>query len=126
MQQRAEVPAAARIDEPTFHLPSPRTQRSPSVSSPTNRLPVQVVTDVPHFLEVEWCNHLVLSEFLANQNSTSTQSTPGPSHGQSVPPDDSQTFPSFGVSSDGSACSSMTSDTADSDATDRHKDMAFT
>jgi hypothetical protein len=109
-----------------LHLPSPSALTSLSLASPSN---IQMVQEAPDSLisvrntECVSATWPGLAETVANR---SPVARPSQCQVEDVAPHSCDGNSLLGPSNDRASCSSMSSESTDSDSTDRHKDMAFT
>jgi hypothetical protein len=117
---------AAHNEETSLHLPSPRTRSTLSVVSPSNLQMIQEALDPlvsvrnTEFGITNWSG---FSESVANQSPVTPS---GLCQAENFAPHNCDGNSLLGLSSAVTSCSSISSENADSDSTDRHKDMAFT
>ena len=122
MQASSEAAAAAAAAAPeahfeaaSLHLPSPQTQHSIRLPSPSILRAIQNESDAPNSAIPEYCpSALSASVPLVNQSLIPIQCSTAAG---SLPPNELESLDKKSVSSDSSG---------DSDSSDRYKDMAFT
>jgi hypothetical protein len=124
MQQNAEI-TAVQVEETRLHLPSPQSQPSRNLPSPSDSLAIQRASDGLNGVITSECNNSMLSS--VNQSQSVLQAFSGRCNAAAAEPQNlSEVSSSLGLCIDEESCSSSSFESADSDSTDRHKDMAFT
>ena len=126
MQQNAEI-SAVQVEETSLHLPSPQSQPSRLVPSPSDSLVIQRASDGLNRAITSECNNSMLSSSLVNQSQSVLQAFSARCNAAAAEPQNlSEVSSSLGLCVDEESCSSSSFESAESDSTDRHKDMAFT
>jgi hypothetical protein len=126
MQQNAEI-TAVQVEETSLHLPSPQSQLSRNLPSPSDLLAIQRASDELNGAITSECNDSILSSSLVNQSQSVLQAFSGRCNAAAAEPQNlSEVSSSLGLCVDEESCSSSSFESAESDSTDRHKDMAFT
>jgi hypothetical protein len=126
MQQNAEI-TAVHVEETSLHLPSPQSQPSRNLPSPSDSLAIQRASDELNGAITSECNNSILSSSLVNQSQSVLQAFSGRCNAAAAEPQNlSEVSSSLGLCIDEESCSSSSFSSAESDSTDRHKDMAFT
>jgi hypothetical protein len=115
--------------ETSLHLPSPHSQSSISVPSPSNLQANQQALDTSALLRNLEHDNVILSAFsesFAIQSPILSTDVLGHCNAMDTSPHCCGEISLSGFCSDGTSSSSNSPENEDSDSTDRHKDMAFT
>jgi hypothetical protein len=125
MQQYADL-TAVQVEEVTLHLPSPQSQPSRNIPSPSDSLVIQQAPDSMNMAITSECINPFLSSPLVNQSPSVLQVFSRLCNAAAAEPQNLNDGASLGLRIDEESCSSCSFESADSNTTDRHKDMAFT
>jgi hypothetical protein len=126
MQNFAEDPAVSN-EEASPHL-TPYMQSSISLPSPSNRT-IQQGPDFQNSVRIsdyESVDVSGFSESIANHSPVTSQTLLRQCHASDAAPQDCNEVSLTELHSDEASCTSISSESAGSDTTDRHRDMAFT
>jgi hypothetical protein len=127
MQNFAEAPAVSNEETSPQSL-TPYTQSSMSLPSPSNRTNQQApdFQNLVRYPEYESVIDPGISESIANHSPVTSQTLLRQCHPADAAPQDCNEVSFMGLRSDEASCSSISSESAGSDTTDRHRDLAFT